>query len=309
MKKYLFGVDIGGTSIKIGLFDLAGNLLEKWDIITNKSDLGEHILKDIADSILSKKEADDIFGIGFGVPGPVHKDIVLSCVNLGWALKNVKEEFYAIIQDRSIVIHVSNDANVATAGELFAGIAKGYQNVVMFTLGTGIGGGIVLNGKVIDGMNGVAGEVGHIVVDFDHQFLCNCGKKGCLETVASATGIIRLAEYKLQHENTPSILRKLNHFSAKKVIDLAKEGDTLAMSVMSEAASYLAYLMAALTNTINPDIFVIGGGVSNAGQYLIDEIKKHYYQYVQPFITHTNFAIASLGNDAGIFGAAYMVKK
>ncbi|MGD9910405.1 MAG: ROK family glucokinase [Candidatus Izemoplasmatales bacterium] len=308
MKKYLVGIDIGGTSIKIGLFDLSGSLLEKWDIPTNKTNKGELILSEIAESIQSKIRIEEVHGIGFGVPGPVTKDIVFSTVNLGWTLKNVKEEFYQIVNNRDFHIRVSNDANTATAGELYQGVAKGYNNVAMFTLGTGIGGGIVLNGKIIDGINGVAGEVGHIVVDQEHQFQCNCGKKGCLETVASATGIVRLAEEYLRESNESSLLRHAHHLSAKKVIDAAKEGDSIALKTLSEAAHYLAYSMAMITNIINPDIIVIGGGVSNAGQILIDLIEEFYYQYTKPFINHTNFAIASLGNDAGIYGAAYMVR-
>jgi len=308
MKKYLVGVDIGGTAIKIGLFDLSGLLIEKWDIPTNKTNKGEFILEEVAASILSKIKIEEVHGIGFGVPGPVTKDIVFSTVNLGWNLKNVKEEFYQIVGSRDFNIRVSNDANTATAGELYQGIAKGYNNVAMFTLGTGIGGGIVLNGKVIDGINGVAGEIGHIVVDHEHQFDCNCGKKGCLETVASATGIVRLAELNLSQSDIPSVLRNAKHISAKKVIDAAKDGDEIGLKTLSEASHYLAYSMAMITNIINPDIIVIGGGVSNAGQILIDMIETYYYEYTKPFISHTNFAIASLGNDAGIYGAAYMVR-
>lgn len=307
MEKVIVGVDIGGTSIKMGLFSMEGTLLEKWNIPTNTEEQGKWILKEIYESIKEHTAGYKLHGIGFGVPAPVKDNVVLNGVNLGWINKNVKEEFLALLKDDSVFIRVSNDANVATAGEFYAGVAKGYQNVIMITLGTGIGGGVMINSHIFDGMNGVAGEIGHIVVDFEHQFQCNCGKKGCLETVASATGIVRLAKYHLEHSKEPSVLRDMHYMSAKKVIDAAKENDFIAVEVMKEVANYLAYLMGVMTNTLNPDIFVIGGGVSNAGDYLIDLIKVSYYDYVRPFIKETNFAIASLGNDAGIYGAFYMV--
>jgi len=308
MKKYLVGVDIGGTSIKFGLFDLVGNLLEKWDIPTNKAGKGSFIVDEIYQSLNHKINWEDVKGIGFGVPGPVHHDIVQSCVNLGWSDYRFKEAFSLRLNRPDITLHVSNDANVAAAGELYKGIAKGFRNAVLITLGTGIGGGIIIDGKVVDGINGIAGEIGHVVMDHTHHFACNCGKIGCLETVASATGIVNLAKAKLQASSQASSLRKYPTFSAKKVLDAAKEGDQLADEVIDEAMHYLAYAMAFITNVINPDIFVIGGGVSNAGDFLLRKIEIHYGQYVKPFLLKPNFAIASLGNEAGIYGAAYMVK-
>ncbi|MDD3122964.1 MAG: ROK family glucokinase [Candidatus Izemoplasmatales bacterium] len=308
MKKYLVGVDIGGTSIKIGLFDLDGHLIRKWDMDTNKSDHGSHIIQEIAINLRSNLNLKEVSGIGFGVPGPVTQDIVFESVNLGWKQLHVKEEFLKYIEAEDFNIHVSNDANVAAAGELFQGVAKGYRNMVMITLGTGIGGGIILDGNVIDGVNGIAGEIGHIVVDFNHQLACNCGKLGCLETVSSATGIVNLAKIKLLESSLPSTLRKYTSFSAKKVLDAAKEGDILSIEVIDESMSYLAYAMSLITNVINPEVFVIGGGVSNAGEYLLEKIEKYYLPYVKPFLSRANFVIASLGNDAGIYGAAYMVK-
>lgn len=308
MKHLLVGVDIGGTAIKIGIFTDLGNLIEKFEIPTDVRDFGNHILSDIFHALQAHVDFDQVKGIGFGVPGPVHHDTVLTSVNLGWTKKNVKSEFLALLGREDIIVHVSNDANVATAGELYRGAAQGYQNAVMFTLGTGIGGGIVVDGKIVDGLNGMAGEVGHVITDFEHGFACNCGKKGCLETVASATGIVRLAQYRLEHHPEESSLSHVAKLSAKKVIDAAKSGDPLAIKVMEEAANNLAYAMAFVTHIVNPGVIVLGGGVSNAGQYLIDLIEPYYYRYVRPFIEHTNFVIAKLGNDAGIYGAAYMVK-
>jgi len=308
MKKYLIGVDVGGTSIKIGQFDLEGILQQKWDIPTNKLHNGENILKDIATSILHKIDVQMISGIGIGVPGPVSNGYVLNGVNIGWGRKNVSEEFYHHFPYPHIQIRVSNDANLACAGEVFQGSGKGYKDVVMFTLGTGVGGGILVDGQIVEGINGVAGELGHMQIDHVHQIQCNCGKKGCTETVTSATGIVNLAKIKLSQSNKQSMLRSLDSFSAKRVFDYAKQGDELAIEVIEEASDYLAYAMSLVTLTLNPELFIIGGGVSNAGDFLLDKIIKHYYHYVSSLITNQKIVIASLGNDAGIYGAAYMVK-
>lgn len=310
MKEHLLGIDIGGTSIKIGLFTLEGTLLQKHDIPTNKEDHGSHILEDIAKYIKTITPLEKVRGIGFGVPGPVSGDIVFHCVNLGWKQTNVKDVFLKLLPEYpDLIIKVSNDANVASAGELFQGAAKGYKNVCMYTLGTGVGGGIIIDGKVVDGINGAGGEVGHMSVDQKYKIPCNCGKKGCLETVASATGIVALAKIHLQRSFKPSKLRGFKTFSAKKVIDLAKEGDVLCNRVIDEACEYLAYSMSMVSYVINPDLILLGGGVSNAGDFLIKKIEERYYKYVEPFIYHTDFKIASLGNDAGIYGAAYLVKE
>jgi len=308
MRKYNLGIDIGGTSIKIGLFDLDGNLLDIWSIRTNKRDNGENILTDIANSIKLKLDVSTIKGLGFGVPGPVSKNIVYSCVNLGWGQKDIVNEIKQLLNDDNLIVRVGNDANLAAAGEIYKGVASGYINAFMVTLGTGIGGGLIIDGRVVDGINGVAGEIGHTHIDDVHNFDCNCGKKGCLETVASATGIVRLAKEYLLLFDKPSRLRKYDYFSAKKVIDLAKAGDELCKEIVSKSMEYLARVLAKVTYIVNPDIFIIGGGISNAGNFIINEIKKHYYPLVKPFINHTNFEIATLGNQAGIYGACYLIK-
>jgi len=307
MREYIIGVDIGGTSIKFGKFDHYGKLLEKWNIKTDKTNDGENILKDIAKSIKKKQPLNTIQGIGFGVPGPVTDNIVISCVNLGWGRKNLETEVHQVINDSEITVKAANDASVAAAGEMYKGIARGYKSVAMFTIGTGVGGGIIINDTLVEGFNGVGGELGHIHVDFKHNFKCNCGKTGCLETVASATGIINIARENLQKSKAKSPLRRFETFSAKKVIDYAKQGDFIAKQSIEESMKYLALAMATVTYVINPDIIVIGGGVSNAGNYIIELIEKYYYDMVKPFIAHTNFAIASLGNEAGIYGCCYLV--
>ena len=308
MRQYIIGVDVGGTTVKIGKFNLGGNLLEKWNINTDKSNNGENILKDIYDSIKSVIPLQEIKGIGLGVPGPVINNVVMYCVNLGWGRLNLEEELRNIFEDEEIIIKVANDASIATAGEMFRGIAKGYNNIVMFTLGTGVGGGIIVNKKLIEGKNGGGGELGHLKVDNINKFQCNCGKKGCLDTVSSATGIVHLAYKHLNISTRYTPLRKYKHFSAKKVIDLAKQGDYIASKIVDEAMYYLAVACANVTFTLDPEIIVIGGGVSNAGEFLIKKIEKYYYEMVEPFITKMNFAIATLGNDAGIYGCYSLLK-
>jgi glucokinase len=308
MRKYLIGVDVGGTSVKFGKFDLAGELLEKWSIHTNTENKGSSILKDIVDSIKEYAKLSEVKGIGIGLPGPVTNNIVLNCVNLGWGRKNIEEELREILKDNEIAIKAANDANAAAAGEMYKGIAKGYDNVVLFTLGTGVGGGIIIDDKLVEGINGVAGELGHMTVDDIHKFSCNCGKVGCLETVASATGIVSLAKANLKEYSMNSPLRRYPTFSAKKVFDYAKQGDLISEKTIDEAMRYLAKAMSLVTYTINPDVIVIGGGVSNAGDYIIEKIEKYYYDFMKPFVSQTNFAIATLGNEAGIYGCCYLVK-
>jgi glucokinase len=308
MKDYLIGVDIGGTSVKIGKFNRDGVLLEKWDIPTDKRDQGRHIVKDVVDSIYARVRLDAIKGIGFGVPGPVKDGIVLRAVNLGWQTTYLEETVRALLGNQDIEIAVGNDANVAAAGEVFQGAAKGCRNVVMLTLGTGVGGGIIQDGKLIEGKHGVGGEFGHIVVDHRHRFACNCGKNGCLETLTSATGIVNLAKKRLEDYGGDTPLRTYESFSAKKVFDFAKTGDPFCQGVIDEVADTLAYALSIVTLSIDPDIILFGGGVSLAGQYLIDQVQKFYLPYVTPFITEANFALATLSSDAGIYGAAYLVR-
>ena len=305
--KYVFGVDIGGTTVKIGLFDVEGNVLDKWEIPTRTENEGEEILPDVADSIREKMKQMDkeaIAGIGVGAPGPIDADgVVHRAVNLGWKTFNVKETLEALI---NLPVRAGNDANVAALGEMWMGGGKGYKDLVVVTLGTGVGGGIIVDGRMVSGSTGAAGEIGHIHVDDTETDVCNCGNKGCLEQFASATGITRLANKKLASTDMDSVLRG-GEVSAKTVFDAVKARDPLAMEVAEQFGKYLGDALAAVAGVVNPEAFVIGGGVSKAGEVLIDYIRPHYEKSVFHGCREAKFALATLGNDAGIYGAAKLV--
>ena len=307
MEKYVFGVDIGGTTVKIGLFSVEGELLDKWEITTRTDDGGAYILSDIAKSIDEKLEEkgiakDEVKGIGMGVPGPVREDgTVIKCVNLGWGIFNAAEELSSLT---GLPVKAGNDANMAALGEYWQGGGKDYNNVVMVTLGTGVGGGIILNGKLIAGVNGAGGEIGHMTIDLDESDVCNCGKKGCLEQYASATGIVRLANRALQASDKPSKLREVKYISAKEIFDAAKNGDNLALDLVEEHGRRLGYALANIACVIDPEVFVIGGGVSRAGDILLDATKKYFQEFAFHACKTTQFELARLGNDAGMYGGA-----
>ena len=309
MKKYAFGVDIGGTTCKIGFFDTNGTLLDKWEIKTNTENNGESILSDVAKAVDNKlaQEAiskDDVQGIGIGVPGPVDSQgVVHRCVNLGWGVVNVAEELGNLT---GLTIKVGNDANVAALGEMWQGGAKGSKDVIMVTLGTGVGGGIIVNEKIITGSHGAGGEIGHAHVEDDMDIACNCGNKGCLEQFASATGISYLARKMMEETDMPSVIRREN-VSAKTVFDGVKEGDELAKKVADRFGYYLGKALANFGCVTDPEVFVIGGGVSKAGEILLDYIKPYYQKYAFSACKDAAFALAKLGNDAGIYGAARLV--
>ncbi len=312
MDKYCFGVDLGGTTVKIGLFSIEGQLQDKWEIPTRTENHGAEILSDIAASIQSRMDTghlskEQVTGIGIGVPGPVlNENIVQGCVNLGWGNVRVADELSALT---GLKVKAANDANVAALGEQWQGGGKGFQNLVMFTLGTGVGGGIIQNGRIISGANGAAGEIGHmVIVDSDEVVgTCGCGHRGCLEQVASATGIVNLTEKKLAECSQDSVLREISPLTAKDVLDAAKAGDALAEQAAENMMKQLGRAAAYIACVVNPDIFVIGGGVSKAGEYLIEGISRYYKDYAFHASADTKFALASLGNDAGMIGAAGMV--
>lgn len=309
MGKVCFGVDVGGTTVKMGLFQADGQVIDKWEIITRTKDKGKHILPDIATSIQAKIteksiEKHDVAGVGIGVPGPVKEDgTVLNAVNLGWGTFNVANELEKLIH---LKVKAGNDANVAALGEMWQGGGRGSSNVIMITLGTGVGGGIINNGEIITGINGAGGEIGHVHVEDNELDTCGCGKKGCLEQMASATGIVRLAKRALELSDAPSLLRN-GEISAKAVFDAVKENDALAISVAEQFGKYLGTALANAAAITDPEVFVIGGGVSKAGDILIDYIKKHYELRAFAACKGTKFSLAKLGNDAGIFGAAKLV--
>ena len=313
MKKYCFGIDVGGTTVKMGLFTTEGELLDKWEIPTRKEDGGSYILNDVAASVeakLAEKNIakDDVAGAGIGVPGPtLDTGYVSICVNLGWKDKNPANELSELL---SIPVKAGNDANVAALGEMWKGGGEGYLDVVLLTLGTGVGGGIIINGEIAPSHRGVGGELGHITVNPDEEATCNCGNHGCLEQYASATGVVRIAKKLLAASKEESSLRTLETVTAKDVFDAAKAGDHLAVEAVEVLGKYLGLVVANVALTVDPDVFVIGGGVSKAGQVLIDVITKYYHKFAK--IIGNNKAkvvLAKLGNDAGIYGAARMVLK
>ena len=313
MKKYCFGIDVGGTTVKMGLFTTEGELLDKWEIPTRKEDGGAYILNDVAASVeakLAEKNIakEDVAGAGIGVPGPtLDTGYVSICVNLGWKDKNPANELSELL---SIPVKAGNDANVAALGEMWKGGGEGYLDVVLLTLGTGVGGGIIINGEIAPSHRGVGGELGHITVNPDEETTCNCGNHGCLEQYASATGVVRIAKKLLAASKEESSLRTLETVTAKDVFDAAKAGDHLAVEAVEVLGKYLGLVVANVALTVDPDVFVIGGGVSKAGQVLIDVITKYYHNFAK--IIGDNKAkvvLAKLGNDAGIYGAARMVLK
>ena len=310
MKNYAIGVDIGGTTVKLGLFDRQGQVLEKWEIPTAKQDQGAHILPDIAASIKDKiasrelNEAD-ILGVGVGAPGPVDAEgTVHKAVNLGWGVFNIPK---ALQEHLNLPVKAANDANVAAFGEMWQGGGKGHANIVAVTLGTGVGGGIIVNGSILTGATGAGGEIGHIHIEDQEPEACGCQNHGCLEQYASATGVVRLARRRLEQDQEPSALRGSSELSAKAVWDAVKAGDRVAIQIAEQFGEYLGKGLAAVAAVANPEVFVIGGGVSKAGEILFDYIRPAYEKYVFHGCRNAQFALATLGNDAGIFGAAGLI--
>jgi glucokinase len=305
-----FGVDIGGTTVKIGLFQEDGELSEKWEIPTRKEQAGGMIPGDIVDSMKKKISElglamSDVSGIGVGVPGPVTEDgTVHQCPNLGWGIFNVEEKFRELTGVEKIKI--GNDANVAALGEMWRGGGKGSRSIVMITLGTGVGGGVVIDGKILTGSRGAAGEIGHLCVNYHEQDTCGCGKHGCLEQYASATGIVKEAGRLLAKDKRETVLRA-KELTAKHIFDAAKQGDEVAKELTEQLGAYLGMAASYLAQIVDPEVFVIGGGVSKAGQILLDVIAKKYDENVMDALKHKEFRLAELGNDAGIYGAVKLV--
>ncbi|MGD6847234.1 ROK family glucokinase [Rossellomorea aquimaris] len=317
-EKWLVGVDLGGTTTKIAFLNKYGELLHKWEIPTDKSENGKNIIVDIAKAIDKKLEdldqsKDKLVGIGMGAPGPVDmaKGIIYEAVNLGWDKNTPLKDLLEMETGLSAVI--DNDANCAALGEMWKGAGDGAKDIVCVTLGTGVGGGVITNGDIVHGVKGAGGEIGHITVVPEGGYQCNCGKTGCLETVASATGVVRLANEKLDATTKMSVLRGIREthgtVSAKDIFDAAREKDELALEVIDQLSFYLGLSLANLGNGLNPEKIVIGGGVSKAGEILLTPVVKYFKQFSFPTVrTSTNLSIATLGNDAGVIGAAWLVK-
>lgn len=310
MKTYCFGIDVGGTSVKCGLFHTDGTLVEKWEIPTRTENNGQNILPDVAETInakLAEKNIDkaDVEGVGIGIPGPINSRGEAACaVNLYWGFTPVAQ----ILGDLTgLKAQAGNDANVAALGEAWKGAAAGAQNIIMITLGTGVGGGIIINGKILAGSHGAGGEIGHALVVRGEEEKCNCGNHGCLEQYASATGIVRVAGRVLAASEDDSTLRELQNITAKDVLDAFKAGDAVAVRIMEYVGDLLGGAIAGFTTVVDPEAIVIGGGVSKAGQPLIDCIEKYYQRYAFSSCKETPIVLATLGNDAGMYGAVKMV--
>lgn len=309
MEKYCFGIDVGGTTVKCGLFTVEGDVLDKWEIKTRVEDNGVRILPDIAETIEKKLvekniAKDEVAGIGIGIPGPVNEKGEIPCaVNLHWGYVDIVGDMERLT---GLKVKAGNDANVAALGELWKGGGTGCHNMIMVTLGTGVGGGIIINDKIVVGAHGAGGEIGHAHVEDAVTEQCNCGNCGCLEQLTSATGIVRLAKEALAASDLPSVLRD-SRVSAKSVWDAVKEGDALAIQIAERFGTYLGKTLAVFSTVADPEVIVIGGGVSKAGTVLFDYITGPFRKYAFTACRDTKFALAQLGNDAGIFGAAKMV--
>ena len=307
--RYCFGIDIGGTTVKMGLFHFDGTLVEKWEVETRKENHGENILPDVAASIQKKMEEqnldkEDVLGIGVGIPAPVTEaGVVQATANLGWGYKEGKHELETLV---GMTVKVGNDANVAALGEMWKGGGLGHKNMIMVTLGTGVGGGIISNGHMVVGGHGAGGEIGHICVNYDETEVCGCGNRGCLEQYASATGIVRLAKKRLAKNDDATVLRN-EEISAKTVFDAVKENDTVAIEIAKEFGKYLGFALANVAALTDPEVIVIGGGVSKAGRVLLDYITEAFKERVFFANEECQFELARLGNDAGIYGAAKLV--
>jgi glucokinase len=317
LKDFILAIDLGGTATKIAILNSNGDFVHKWSIPTDTSDNGKHIIGNIKNSFEQKlKELnlnkEQFMGVGMGAPGPVLKDGVISkAVNLGWENFPLKR----FIEDQfGFPAFVGNDANCAALGEMWKGAGQNLTELICITLGTGVGGGIITNGDIVDGSNGGAGEIGHMTVKLENGYRCNCSKEGCLETISSATGIARLATDKLKSSSVPSglktILDEKGFITAKDVFDLSEENDEIAVQVVEEVAYYLGYALGTLSAAFNPNAIVIGGGVSRAGHKLLEPVKKYFNQFAFPATREdTEILLATLGNDAGIIGAGWLVKK
>lgn len=304
--KYGFGVDLGGTTVKIAYFDETGNMLDKWEIPTVTAGGGTQILPDIAASVAGYRRDHSIpdealLGLGIGVPGPVDSSgTVNRCVNLGWGVFNIAKELSDLT---GLPVKAGNDANVAALGEYWKGGGQGCENIVFVTLGTGVGGGIIVEGRLLHGTHGSGAELGHMVLDARETAVCGCGKRGCVEQYCSATGIVRLAKLRLDKDEASSSLRALTDLTCRDIFDAGKAGDAVALEILDQYYDYMGQFLGSVCSAVDPEAVVIGGGVSKAGTVLLDGITPYFHKYVFHAASQVRFALASLGNDAGAYGA------
>lgn len=318
MTNKLIGIDLGGTTAKLAILTEDGEIQQRWSVETNIEDNGSHIVPDIMESIkhrldLYDMKPSDFIGIGMGTPGTVDKEngTVIGAYNLNWStlqeIKKPMEETFGIPFD------LDNDANVAALGERWKGAGNNAPDVTFITLGTGVGGGIIAEGHLLHGVAGAAGEIGHITVD-PEGFDCTCGKKGCLETVASATGVVRLAREMSEEFSGTSRLKDMiddgQEVSSKDVFDLAKDNDHFALLVVDKVCFYLGLACGNIGNMLNPNDIVIGGGVSAAGEFLLEKVQVYFDRFTFPQVKNsTTIKLAELGNSAGVIGAASLALK
>ena len=309
MDKYLIGIDLGGMSVKLGLFEPNGERVETWSIPTNKEDEGSHVLPEIAASIrdmLSRRELSlqDIHGVGMGVPGAVTREgMVNRCVNVGWGpidAQRILKEALGQLEH----VRVANDANVAALGEFWQGAGVDARDLCMITLGTGVGGGIILDGRIVDGCFGAAGEIGHILVNPEEVRACNCGKHGCLEQYAAAPGFVRRSIEALEECGCESVLRGRKDLEARDIFDAAKAGDEFALECVDSCSKMIARAMVSVSAVVDPSLFLLGGGMSLAGEILLDHVRKHFQHDAFHASRAADIRLAALGSDAGIVGAA-----
>ena len=308
--KYGFGIDVGGTTVKLAWFNEEGQLLHKWEIPTVTEGEGKQILEDIAvavDGWLNEQKIsrEQVLGIGLGVPGPVSRQgVVNRCVNLGWGVFNVEQELSRLT---GLPVKAGNDANVAALGECWKGGGQGCDNMVLATLGTGVGGGIILDGRILYGAHGAAGEIGHLVLNKAETMPCGCGKYGCAEQYCSATGIVRTARRHLNRSDRPSSLRSIENLTCKDVFEAAKAGDVVAEEILERVYNHIAEFISDVCCATDPDVVVIGGGVSKAGDQLLGGIRRHMHKYIFHAISGVELRLAQLGNDAGAYGAFKLI--
>ncbi|WP_268912985.1 ROK family glucokinase [Lentilactobacillus sp. SPB1-3] len=313
MAKKLIGIDLGGTTTKFAFLDEQGNVLSKWRIITDITDEGSHIVPNMIKSIEDQMRredynSDDFIGIGMGTPGTVNRDegTVVGAYNLNW--KEVQPVRQQISGALKLPIFIDNDANCAALGEFWKGAGNDADDVVFVTLGTGVGGGVVVDGHLAHGINGSAGEIGHICVE-KNGFLCTCGKRGCLEQYASATGVVNVAKDTAANFTGHSRIKELidndEDITSKLIFFLADNGDILANQIVNRVCSYLGLALSHIGNILNPENIIIGGGVSGAGNTLLQPTTRSFQENAFPSVRDsTRLKLAQLGNDAGVIGAA-----
>ncbi|OLO26931.1 glucokinase [Alkalihalophilus pseudofirmus] len=309
--KWFVGVDLGGTTIKLAFVDPYGDIIFKGEVPTNTTNGGTNITTDIAKWIDQALEhlgvsKDRLHSIGMGAPGFINMETgyIYQAVNIGWKDFHLKDR---LEMDTSLPVTIDNDANIAALGEMWRGAGNGAKNLLCVTLGTGVGGGVIVNGSIVHGVNGMAGEIGHITAIPKGGFPCNCGKAGCLETISSATGISRIAKEFVS--DFPNSLLANGNINAKMVFEAAEKNDECALKVIDHITYYLGFALANLANSLNPEKIVIGGGVSKAGETLLKPLENHFQLFVLPRVAQSvSIVPATLGNDAGVIGGAWLAK-